>query len=151
MQQLAHKFPKVFKQQPVEKGKRGRQQQDTPWDFYNRVTATIQKYVGGLSADDADAQPYGVVLQQLEISLDYLMSRHNLRIDKVFLMGLPSGARYWSQMAEEALRLPLIAPSVFDGLALSPKNKELAELTPSKSQAFLAALGAARAAMEGQA
>ena len=91
------------------------------------------------------------ILQQLEISLDYLMSRHNLRIDKVFLMGLPSGARYWSQMAEEALRLPLIAPSVFDGLALSPKNKELAELTPSKSQAFLAALGAARAAMEGQA
>ena len=67
MQQLAHKFPKVFKQQPVEKGKRGRQQRDTPWDFYNRVTATIQKYVGGLSADDVDAQPYGVVLQQLEM------------------------------------------------------------------------------------
>ena len=67
MQQLAHKFPKVFKQQPVEKGKRGKQQRDTPWDFYNRVTATIQKYVGGLSADDVDAQPYGVVLQQLEM------------------------------------------------------------------------------------
>lgn len=91
------------------------------------------------------------VLQQLEISLDYLQNRHNLRIDKVFIMGLPSGARYWSQMAEETLRMPLIAPSVFDGFALPPKNHELAELTPSKSQAFLAALGAARAAMEEQA
>ena len=91
------------------------------------------------------------VLQQLEISLDYLQNRHSLRIDKVFIMGLPSGARYWSQMAEESLRMPLIAPSVFDGLTLSPKDHELAEMTPSKSQAFLAALGAARAAMEEQA
>ena len=91
------------------------------------------------------------ILQQLEISLDYLVSRHNLRIDKVFIMGLPSGARYWSQMAEESLRMPLIAPSVFDGLTLPPKDHELAEMTPSKSQAFLAALGAARAAMEEQA
>lgn len=91
------------------------------------------------------------VLQQLEISLDYLQNRHNLRIDKVFIMGLPSGARYWSQMAEEAIHMPLVAPSVFEGLALPPKDHELAELTPSKSQAFLAALGAARAAMEEQA
>ncbi len=91
------------------------------------------------------------VLQQLEISLDYLRSRHNLYIDKVFIMGMPSGARYWSQMAEESMRLPLIAPSVFEGLALPPKDSELAALTPSKSQVFLAALGAARAAMEGNA
>jgi len=90
------------------------------------------------------------VLQQLEISLDYLQNRHNLQIDKVFIMGLPSGARYWSQMAEEAIHMPLVAPSVFEGLALPPKDHELAELTPSKSQAFLAALGAARAAMEEQ-
>ena len=91
------------------------------------------------------------ILQQLEISLDYLQNRHNLRIDKVFIMGLPSGARYWSQMAEEALHMPLVAPSVFEGLALPPKDHELAALTPSKSQAFLAAFGAARAAMEEQA
>ena len=91
------------------------------------------------------------ILQQLEISLDYLVSRHNLRIDKVFIMGLPSGARYWSQMAEEAIHMPLIAPNVFEGLTLPPKDHELAQLTPSKSQAFLAAFGAARAAMEEQA
>lgn len=88
------------------------------------------------------------VLQQLEISLDYLRSRHNLHIDKVFIMGMPSGARYWSQMSEEALHIPLVSPSVFKGLSLPAKDAELAALTPSKSQAFLAALGAARAAME---
>ena len=91
------------------------------------------------------------VLQQVEISLDYLQNRHNLRIGTLFIMGMPSGARYWSQMAEEALRMPLISPSVFEGLSLPPKDHELAELTPSKSQAFLAAFGAARAAMEEQA
>ena len=88
------------------------------------------------------------VLQQLEISLDYLRSRHNLHIDKVFIMGMPSGARYWSQMSEEALSIPLVSPSVFKGLSLPAKDEEFAALTPSKSQAFLAALGAARAAME---
>jgi len=67
--QLAKKFPRVFKSQPVGKGKR-QQRPDTPWDFYNRVTATIQKYIGGLSAKDVDQQPYGVVLQQLEMMAD---------------------------------------------------------------------------------
>ena len=91
------------------------------------------------------------VLQQVEISLDYLSSRHEMRVDKVFLMGLPSGARYWSQMAEEALHLPLVSPSVFAGMSLPSKDATLRDLTPSQSQAFLAALGAARAAMEGNA
>lgn len=89
------------------------------------------------------------VLQQLEVSLQYLSSRLGMRVDKVFLMGLPSGARYWSQMSEDALQTPLVAPSVFEGLALPPKHAALAGLTPSQTQVFLPALGAARAAMEG--
>ena len=89
------------------------------------------------------------VLQQLEVSLQYLSSRLGMRVDKVFVMGLPAGARYWSQMAEEALGLPLVAPSVFEGLALPPRDTALAALTPSRTQVFLPALGAARAAMEG--
>ena len=64
---LAKMFPKVFKQQPVGKGKRRPQQQDTPWDFYNRVTATIQKYIGGLSEQDVNNATYGTILQQLEM------------------------------------------------------------------------------------
>ena len=67
---LAKKFPKVFKQQPVGKGKRRPQQQDTPWDFYNRVTATIQKYIGGLSEQDVNNATYGTILQQLEMMAD---------------------------------------------------------------------------------
>ena len=66
MSMLAKKFPKVFKQQPVGKGKRRPQQQDTPWDFYNRVTATIQKYIGGLSEQDVNNATYGTILQQLK-------------------------------------------------------------------------------------
>lgn len=67
MSMLAKKFPKVFKSQPVGKGKRRPQQQDTPWDFYNRVTATIQKYIGGLSEQDVNNATYGTILQQLEM------------------------------------------------------------------------------------
>ena len=32
------------------------------------------------------------VLQQLQLSLDYLAQRHDVHVDKVFLMGLPAGA-----------------------------------------------------------
>jgi len=70
MSMLAKKFPKVFKQQPVGKGKRRPKQQDTPWDFYNRVTATIQKYIGGLSEQDVNSATYGTILQQLEMMAD---------------------------------------------------------------------------------
>ena len=75
MQQLAKKFPRVFKSQPV--GKR-RQQKHTPWDFYNQVTASVQKYVGGLSAQEVDNQPYGVTLQQLE-----MMARESEEMEKI--------------------------------------------------------------------
>ena len=70
MSMLAKKFPKVFKQQPVGKGKHRQQRQDTPWDFYNRVTATIQKYIGGLSEQEVNNATYGTILQQLEMMAD---------------------------------------------------------------------------------
>ena len=74
---LARKFPKVFKQQPV--GKRQRQQKaDTPWDFYNRVIATIQKYVGGLSEENVNHASYGTILQQLE-----MMAREAEEMDRI--------------------------------------------------------------------
>jgi len=90
------------------------------------------------------------VLQQLQLSLDYLAQRHDVHVDKIFLMGLPSGAAYWSSFAQEVLGVPFIAPSVFEGLVL-PKAAEgmPSDLTPATSQVFLMALGAARAAMEG--
>jgi hypothetical protein len=81
MAQLAKKFPKVFKPQPVGK-KRRPQKADTPWDFYNRVTATIQKYIGGLSSQDVDNQPYGVTLQQLEMMADEAAEMEKLKHKK---------------------------------------------------------------------
>lgn len=80
MQQLSKKFPRVFKSQPVGKGKQPRR--DTPWDFYNRVTATIQKYIGGLSAENVDAQPYSVTLQQLEMMADEAAEMDKLKHKK---------------------------------------------------------------------
>ena len=81
MSMLAKKFPKVFKSQPVGKKQR-RPQKDTPWDFYNRVTATIQKYIGGLSAQAVDDQPYSVTLQQLEMMADEAAEMEKLKHKK---------------------------------------------------------------------
>lgn len=90
------------------------------------------------------------VLQQLQLSLDYLAQRHDVHTDKVFLMGLPAGAGYWDSFAQEILGVSFVSPGVFEGLVL-PKSAGAmpADLTPAASQAFLIALGAARAAMEG--
>jgi len=82
MSMLAKRFPKVFKQQPVGKGKRRPQQQDTPWDFYNRVTATIQKYIGGLSEQDVNNATYGTILQQLEMMADEAAEMEKLKRKK---------------------------------------------------------------------
>lgn len=90
------------------------------------------------------------VLQQLQLSLDYLAQRYDLHVDRVFLMGLSAGARYWSSFAEETIGVPFVAPGAFDGFGNLAKGVQLPEdLTPGSSQIYLAALGAARAAMEG--
>lgn len=86
------------------------------------------------------------ILQQLEISMDYLLRRHSLRISKVLLMGLPSGAQYWSNMSLEALKVPLITPSAFAGLG--DLSKGSTQMDDGQSQVFLGAIGAAIAAME---
>ena len=90
------------------------------------------------------------VLQQLQLSLDYLAQRHDVHVDKVFLMGLPAGAGYWSVFAQEMLGVPFVSPGVFEGLGLPKSSGAMsADLSAAASQVFLMALGAARAAMEG--
>ena len=91
------------------------------------------------------------VLQQLQLSLDYLAQRYDFHVDRVFLMGLSAGARYWSSFAEETIGVPFVSPGAFEGFSNLAKGVQLPDdLTPGSSQAYLAALGAARAAMEGQ-
>ena len=63
MQQLMVKFPRVFKAQPV-KG-RHRQKQQSPWDFYNHVTATLADEYKTSETDQAQ-ETYSVTLQKLE-------------------------------------------------------------------------------------
>ena len=83
MQQLQKKFPRVFKSQPVDKkGRQPKQKADTPWDFYNNVTASIQKYIGGLSVQDVDNQPYGVTLKQLEMMADDAAEMEKIKNNK---------------------------------------------------------------------
>jgi len=88
------------------------------------------------------------VLQQLQLSLDYLAQRHDVHVDKVLLMGLPSGAMYWNQLAQETLGRPFVSPSAFEGLVTPVKGTAVPAFKPSESQVFLAAAGAAFAAME---
>ena len=63
MQQLMAKFPRVFKAQPV-KGRRAAKQQ-SPWDFYNHVTATLADEFKTSETDQAN-ETYSVTLQKLE-------------------------------------------------------------------------------------
>ena len=88
------------------------------------------------------------VLRQLELSLDYLKSRLGVGVDKVFLMGLSSGARHWSRMCEEAMNVKLVAPGLFEGLSTPPVLDEKTESMLKRSHRFIMAYGAARAAME---
>ena len=88
------------------------------------------------------------VLQQLEISLDYLSRRHAMKIDRVFLLGLPCGAQYWSRMSMDSLKMPLVTPSAFAGLEMPVKGDRVPQIDDAQSQVFLGAIGAALAAME---
>ena len=63
MQQLMAKFPRVFKPQPV-KGRRAAKSQ-SPWDFYNHVTATLADEYKTSETDQAN-ETYSVTLQKLE-------------------------------------------------------------------------------------
>lgn len=90
------------------------------------------------------------VFRELGLSADYLSHRLGFRAEWSYLMGLPSGGRYWNKLAEETAKITFIVPHAFDGLEISPRRRRFVpEMTPSASQEFLVALGAARAAMEG--
>ncbi len=88
------------------------------------------------------------IFRQLELSLDYLKSRLNLSVDKVLMMGLPCGANHWCRMAADSLSVQLVAPDVFADVELTVGFDPTSEALLKKSGVFMAAFGAARAAME---
>ncbi len=63
---LQQKFPRVFKPQPVG---RGQKKNETPWDFYNRVTAMLADEYKSSEADQQN-ETYGVTLQKLQNMAD---------------------------------------------------------------------------------
>ena len=84
----------------------------------------------------------GPILNELDLSRAYLVGKHDMKIDRILLMGLPAGGRHVVSIAKDALRMDLLAPGVFDGLQLPAKGEIAADC------AFLPALGAALAASE---
>ena len=68
MQQLMKKFPRVFKPQPVGRGRK-QQKHQSPWDFYNHVTATLADEYK-ISETEQKSETYSVTLQKLENMAD---------------------------------------------------------------------------------
>ena len=85
------------------------------------------------------AQP---VMEQLDLARAYLAGKHGLKTDKALLLGLPCGAGHWRHMAEESVKMQLVAAGAFDGMKLG-KGVEANE-----GHLHLVALGAAIAAAE---
>jgi hypothetical protein len=82
------------------------------------------------------------ILSQLSLSLDYLTSKHGLKFDHAFLMGVGAGTSHWSTYAEESLHLKLISPNPFEGLELEKG------VDSGDASRHLVALGAAIAGAE---
>lgn len=87
------------------------------------------------------------VIDELAVSRDYLVGKLGVEPKTAFAFGLPAGVRYWNAIAEERVRLPLVAPETFNGLERSDKIYvgEGATLDGVPANAFLSALGAALA------
>lgn len=85
------------------------------------------------------------VLRELALSIDYMSHHFGTEVGAIYLTGLPAGGRYWSKIAADVAHVSLVLPDIFDGLDIAvKKNAE----PPVADQTFLAALGAARAALE---
>ena len=77
---LQQKFPRVFKPQPVGRG-RQQKKNETPWDFYNRVTAMLADEYKSSEADQQN-ETYGVTLQKLQNMADKAAELEKLKNKK---------------------------------------------------------------------
>ena len=84
------------------------------------------------------------LLDELAVSRDYLVGKLGLDVKSAMVMGLPAGGGYWSRISEDRIRLPLVAPSPFDGIERAEKA-HVDDGADGAANAFLVALGAALA------
>jgi len=87
------------------------------------------------------------IIDELAVSRDYLVGKLGVEPKSVLALGLPAGARYWNAIAEERMRLKLLAANALDGLekAEKPFLGEGASVEGPGANAFLGAVGAALA------
>ena len=82
----------------------------------------------------------GPIFSELELSRAYLVGNHGMKVDRVYMMGLPVGVEHVCAFARDSFKIEMSQPGVFDGLQ-SPSKGEVAP-----DWAYLPALGAALAA-----
>ena len=89
-------------------------------------------------------------LRQLGISREYLLRGvDNGKVGAARIFGLRSGVAHWNSLAQTEVGLSLTTASVFDGLRVDGRvAAAVKQLSPGDSQVYLAALGAAIAALE---
>lgn len=89
-------------------------------------------------------------LRQLVIAREYLLRGvDNGKIGAVRVFGLRSGIGFWNSLSQTEFDIPLATASVFCGLRADGRVAEaVKQLSPGDSQIYLAALGAAIAALE---
>ena len=87
------------------------------------------------------------VIDELAVSRDYLVGKLGVETKSALVFGLPAGIRYWNEIAEDRIHLPLVAPEAFAGIERSDKIHvgEGAALEGPSANGFLGALGAALA------
>lgn len=88
------------------------------------------------------------LFRQVEISSDYLLRRRNCQIQRFYLCGVPSGAKYWASVFTRAMSHPLAFFHPFDGLAKPHRGSLLPPDLAASEPHLTVALGAARGAME---
>lgn len=89
-------------------------------------------------------------LRQLGISREYLLRGvDNGKVGAARIFGLRSGVAHWNSISQTEVGVSLTTASVFDGLRVDGRMADaVKQLSPGDSQVYLAALGAAIAALE---
>ncbi len=85
------------------------------------------------------------MLDELSVSRDYLSSKFGSDVASALLLGVPAGAAYWRDLAEERAHVSLVAPDAFDGLTVDDRVASDSAVAGPARHALLGALGAALA------
>ena len=125
---------------------------------WNAIKAGLQKGLGleddmitGVLEDTLiDPRPVlepliAPIIDELGVSRDYLVGKLGIEPKNALVLGLPAGAKLWSEIAEERLHLKISVANPFDGLERSEKAFIGEGVDLVRAGGFLGAVGAALA------